>query len=418
MNVKSTLPATLVLTLMLVGFSAACVFGKPTPLSIVLVGNTIISLPWSDVRDQAFVELIDEIRSADIAVANLETLIHSYKGYAQAQSGGTWMASAPQIAEELVWAGFDMVGLANNHTFDYGALGVIENTENLRNAGIVYAGAGRDLQEARRPAYVAVGNATVALISTASTFVPFGIASRSRPDLHGRPGLNPLTVTRKRLSHKLLWNKWAAAAGIEYYDVDQDDWNENLAAVKQAKANAELVIVSAHAHEKAPGSRYAVPAFLTRFAQQCIENGADLFFAHGPHIPRGIEIFKGKPIFYSLGNFVLQQEMMAIQPAEFYSKRGLGDKATTEDAYGGGPVAPGPEWESFVAKIQFEAGQLKQIDLIPISLGVDRPKGLRGRPFMAKAGQAEKIISNLAEISVPFGTQIDFNRGYGVVRIQ
>ena len=88
-----------------------------------------------------------------------------------------------------------MVAHANNHTFDYGSIGVLENLENVRAAGLVLAGSGKDLQHARAPRYFKTTQKTVALVSAASTFPSFGKASRSRPDMHGRPGLNPLITT-------------------------------------------------------------------------------------------------------------------------------------------------------------------------------------------------------------------------------
>ena len=75
---------------------------------------------------------------------------------------------------------------------------MLENLDNVARAGLVLAGSGKDLQSARAPAYFAHPDGTVALVSTASTFTPYGKASRSRPDLHGRPGLNPLTTEPRR----------------------------------------------------------------------------------------------------------------------------------------------------------------------------------------------------------------------------
>ena len=163
-------------------------------LSLFLAGDTILTVPWSDDDHPDFLRLIGEIRAADAAIVNLETLIHSYRGYPQADSGGTYMTSPPVIADELVWAGIDLVGHANNHTFDYGSIGVMENLEHVTAAGLLLAGSGPDLQRARAPVYFAPEKGGVALVSMASTFVPYGKAGPSRADLHGRPGLNPLTL--------------------------------------------------------------------------------------------------------------------------------------------------------------------------------------------------------------------------------
>ena len=107
--------------------------------SLFLAGDALITRPWSHVYDPAFLRLIEEIRAADISIANLETVIHEFKGYAQRDSGGTHMASPPAIAAELKWAGFDMAIHANNHAFDYGSSAILETLEHVGEAGLVLA---------------------------------------------------------------------------------------------------------------------------------------------------------------------------------------------------------------------------------------------------------------------------------------
>ena len=114
-------------------------------LSLFLAGDAIITQPWSNDRDPRFLALVDEIRGADVAAVNLEMLFHAYQGYAQADSGGGYVAARPAIAAELAWAGIDMVANANNHTFDYGSEGVLENLDNVARAGLVLGGSGKDL---------------------------------------------------------------------------------------------------------------------------------------------------------------------------------------------------------------------------------------------------------------------------------
>ena len=163
-------------------------------LTLFLAGDTVISQCWPDDHDPAFMALVDEIRGADVAVVNLEMLFHEYQGYAQADSGGGYVAANPAVAIDLAWAGIDMLANANNHAFDYGSLGVLENLDNVARAGLLLAGSGKDLQAARTPAYFMHPDGTVALVAAAATFTPYGRASRSRPDLHGRPGVNPLAT--------------------------------------------------------------------------------------------------------------------------------------------------------------------------------------------------------------------------------
>lgn len=163
-------------------------------LSLFLAGDALLMRPWSHVTDPSFLQLVGEIRSADVSIANLETVIHEFEGYAQHDCGGTYTTLPPEIAQELRWAGFDMLAHANNHTFDYGSSAVLETIEHVERAGLVIGGSGPDLQEARSPRYVDCDGGRVGLVSMAATFSSYGRASRSRPDMRGRPGLNPLTL--------------------------------------------------------------------------------------------------------------------------------------------------------------------------------------------------------------------------------
>ena len=170
----------------------------PGDISLFLAGDSIITRPWSHVRDCSFLRLIEAVRSADVSLTNLETVIHEFNGYAQAHCGGMYTTSPPRIAAELKWAGFDMVAHANNHSFDYGSTGVLETIDHVESAGLVLAGSGRDLQNARAPRYVNRNGRVVGLVAMASDFIPYGKASHTRPDVAGRPGLNTLAVSGRK----------------------------------------------------------------------------------------------------------------------------------------------------------------------------------------------------------------------------
>ena len=180
-------------------------------LSLFLAGDAIITQPWSADGDAQFLGLLNSVRSADVALVNLELVLHDFAGYGQADNGGMHLSARPHIAKELAWAGVDMVSGANNHSFDYGSQGVLDTVASAGAAGLVIAGSGRDLQAARAPAYFDHPDGTVALVSTAATFVPYGKASRTRADMQGRPGLNPLTtVVQLELPSLMARALWAA----------------------------------------------------------------------------------------------------------------------------------------------------------------------------------------------------------------
>ena len=203
------------------------------------------------------------------------------------------------------------------------------------------------------------------------------------------------------------------------YNVDERDFAENINAVRDAKKHAHWVVMSVHSHQ---GGR-SVPDFYIDFAHACIDNGADIVFGHGPHYLNGIEIYKGKPIFYSLGNFIFQNEAVKRQPAEFYERYGLDDTATPDQAYSvrtnndtrSFPANP-VYWESVVARIDFKDGKLYKIRLFPITLLHGKPRGIRGRPMIADPEHGKNIIEKLAKLSKIFGTEIKYEDNIGIVK--
>ena len=408
-------------------------------LSLFLAGDAVITQPWSHITESRFQRLVSEIRAADAAIVNLEMLIHEYKGFPQAESGGTYVRARPEIASEIAWAGIDMVAHANNHTFDYGSIGVLENLENVTAAGLVLAGSGKDLQHAQAPRYFQAAQKNVALVSAASTFPSFGKASRSRPDMHGRPGLNPLSITAEtfiqvtkdtagflgqvskflgyegsrftRDSFNLFGLKFKVGDEHSFESgqrIIKKDLEENLKAIREARETAEIVVMSLHAHHK-------MHEWLPRFAYKVIDAGVDVVFIHGPHRIRGIEVYKGRLIFYGMGDFVFQYELIERLPTEFYERFGLGDNATPEEAIRARTArkaraspADREAWESFAASLCFIKGQVAQVRILPLDLGFGQPLPIRGRPLYADRKLGKYIIGQLKKRSEEFGTKISY----------
>lgn len=420
-------------------------------MTFALTGDAIISQRLSPYEEPEYLRMIELVRSADLAFTNLEVLFHDYtEGYPAAHSGGTWMAAEPYLAEELVWAGFDMVSLANNHTMDYAAGGLRATIRALNSVGLVYAGAGENLALARAPAYRETAGGRVALISAASTFSDEDRAGPQRSDIRGRPGLNPLRYSTTHVVSSESMDKLRQVREELGYDLPEesdrlrffgtsfevgDDFGRRtaphagdlvdiVAAVQEARRQADWVIVASHSHES--GSSREVPAdFLKTFAHAVIDAGADIWVGHGPHVLRGIEIYNGKPIFYSLSNFLFQNETVRFLPGDFYVLRGLPADANSADAYDarnknssyGGFPGRADFWESVIAEPEFVDGSLTEIRLHPIELGFGKPRPQRGRPLPADQETGRRIIEMLAELSEPFGTTIryDSNLNVGVV---
>jgi poly-gamma-glutamate synthesis protein (capsule biosynthesis protein) len=464
-------------------------------LQIVLTGDSIVNRKLSVYDDPASVGLFQIIRQSDAAFTNFETLVHNYAYPGAAQSGGAYMSSPEWIPGELKWAGFNLLSTANNHAYDFGQEGLLSTLRALDEAGLAHAGTGANLALARAPAYLDTGKGRVALVAVASTFTEGSLAGAQRPDLPGRPGVNPLrftttyTVDQEELQELQKVARLArGGAGGEGQDEtrgpaegraqgqgqvqaqanrpsdasvqapggqaqgagrgpgpasrvrigdlqfqvgdtpgvhtrpNQSDLDGLIASVKNAHSQAEWVIVSSHTHEGGQGQG-TPPEFLVAAAHAAIDAGADVFVSHGPHVLRGIEIYKGKPIFYSLGNFIFENETMLFQPAESYDSLGLPSSATVADFYDtrsgndtrGFPVQRAV-WESAIAEVSFNKDHtLNKITLTPISLGYQEPRSERGRPRLASPEQAKLTIDNLTKLSEPYGTKVVFNAGRGTV---
>ena len=425
--------------------------------SLALTGDSIITRRLSVYKEPAFLALIDLIRGADAAFTNLEMLFHDYETYAMNESGGTYMRADPALAKELAWAGFDLVSRANNHTGDYAVDAMRLTTKYVAAAGLVQAGVGESLPEAREPKFLETAKARVALISVASTFTEHSRAGKSRGDIPARPGLNPLRFTTSyvttaeslaKLRDALVeagfgGGRGGSATGAGpslnvfgtrvvagdtpgvHTTPNAEDLDEIAAAVRSAARLADYTIVTIHSHEGAR-SRLIPAEFLVTFAHAMVDAGADVFVGHGPHVLRGIEIYKGKPILYSLGDFIFQNDTLLRLPSENYEQYRLGAQAQVADfnegRYGAdesrGFVADALIFESVVAMPRFRGKQLVELALYPISLGFKKPITERGRPLLADAELGKKIIGDLTKLSEPFGTHVEYKNGIGYVRIE
>ena len=417
--------------------------------TLALVGDSIITRKIAVYSEPAFTRVIDLIRSADAAFANLEMLFHNYEPYASAASGGTYMRADPALVKDLVWAGFDLVSRANNHAGDYGVLGMDLTTKYVAEAGLVQAGVGHSLAEAREAKFLETPKGRVALISVASTFPDSSRAGRTRGDMPARPGLNPLrftTTTTITADHMTALRAMAAATtgrpagtgntfnylgnlfvvgatpGVKTEPL-KEDLDEIAAVVKNAAGLSDYTIVTIHSHEGGR-DRFLPSDFLVTFARAMVDAGADMFVGHGPHVLRGIEIYKGKPIMYSLGDFIFQNETLLRLPSENYEGLNLGPTAHVNDFNdarydfdkSGFPADP-PIWEAVVARPRYRGEQLVELALHPITLGHGQSRTVRGRPLFADGPLGQKILGDVVRLSAAMGTKVTIRNGIGYVEL-
>ncbi|HYA28662.1 MAG TPA: CapA family protein [Acidobacteriota bacterium] len=443
--------------------------------TVALAGDTMLTRKLTPFKEKRFLQLRDILRGADASFANLEGTVHTWDEGTPGITQGTFMTTEPKLLEDLKWLGINLVACANNHAFDYGEDGVLANIKHLDAAGIVHAGSGKNLAEARAPGYLDTVNGRVALVAATATFRPWNQAGEQRPDLRGRPGINPLgfqttycvdaaafeqlqRISRelgfdksherarkhfysdkeipdaKSLELSLLGNRYILGEGFSITtEVNERDRQDNLRWIGEARRQADWVVVSVHCHEfggptlLTAGRRAELEDcadFVTRFAHETIDAGADIFVSHGPHFPLGIEIYKGRPIFYSVGNLIFQNETVGFFPADAYERFDLDLKATPSDfldarTNGGKKGHPSDPayWENMFAVCAFENKSLRQIRVHPIDQGFGRPRPQRGRPVLAEGEVASRVIERVTRLSQRYGTTITNRDGIGVIEI-
>jgi len=384
-------------------------------MKFLVAGDIILAEPWSKETDSRFQQVVDRVRSADIAAANLEVVLSSGIGHPQIESGGLHLTAPGQLAEELQWAGFNMVGHANNHSFDWGVAGLLQSVENLDRAGLINAGVGEDLQSARKPAFLEVKGKTVALVSMTTTLQRYARAGRSRHNVSGRPGVNPLEIRGSHLQTRIdsalckgldaLGTCGIRWGGVPVLKPDEEDVKANLEEIKRAKREADFVMVSLHSHSRG--------AWRQRFARQAVETGADVVFIQGRHYVQGVEIYRGRPIFYGLGSIAMELQKFKHLPDSKYQAYSLGDDATESDLaqrlerVHQGPYYKNPRlWQGIIASFEFCDNSVSDISLIPIDMGCNRAGEKRGRPLWAERELGTDILRQVMRTSKRYGTRI------------
>jgi poly-gamma-glutamate synthesis protein (capsule biosynthesis protein) len=425
-------------------------------LTVAATGDSLITRRLPQFPAPGLRALTELIHSADVRFTNLEAPLHDFRGFPQAGNKGTYVAGHPSLIEDLKAIGFNLYAAANNHSMDWGEGGLFGTMTTLDRAGVVYAGIGRHLQEARSPRYLEAAGGRGALLAAVSTFAPYAPAGEQRPDCQGRPGVNPLrfeeTITLppdlleelSRVYREIglgAGREFHLSLGIEHPDPPgvvtlferkfrggtpgvatrphAADLAGHLTWIRDARRQADWVAVSLHAHETLAADQEQPAEFITTFCREAVDAGADIILGHGPHQLRGVDVYRGKPILYGLGNFIFQYETVRVQPADYYERLALPPTSTPADAFDaravrGGFPAHGLYWESVVAMCRFESGELADFRLYPITLGHGRPRSQRGTPVLADEPAGREIIERVTRLSP--GVRIEWDRdGFGRV---
>lgn len=287
---------------------------------------------------------------ADVRICNLENVI--------SDRGSPWSATPkvfhfrtdPSNVEALKVAGIDAVSIANNHALDYGNDALFQMLDILDGSGIHRAGAGHDFMEAASPAIFEANGLRIGLIAFTD--------------------------------NEAGWEAKEKEAGVFYVPVDINDPRAErlFELIRRTRPHVDMLIVSAH---WGPNWGLRPPAEQVPFGHAIIDAGADVIFGHSAHVFRGIEIYKGKPILYSTGDFI--------------------------DDYAVNPLQPNDE--SFVFIVNFRDGAMTSLELYPTRIQAFSARRAKGR-------DAAVIAEKMRVRSEEFGTSAVWNDQEGFLEIR
>jgi poly-gamma-glutamate capsule biosynthesis protein CapA/YwtB (metallophosphatase superfamily) len=348
---------------------------------------------------------------------------------------------------------------------DDGVEGMFHTMRVLDDAGITNAGTGKDLQDARRARFTATPKGVVGIVGMFSidpaSSPPESKYTDARPNT---PGLNPLRVTPynivsaehmkqlkairdavyahrsevtvpvapvskdERADEVSLFGSFYKVGdnvgSISYsFDVAErtanvrgggaNDLDAILQSIRAGKQTTDFMVVAIHCHQnsfayQAYSHDNHVPDFLVELAHKSIDAGADVFVGPGVHTIRGVEIYKGKPIFYGVGNFLFPQGAVASitngrqEPASVANQTGQPD-----------------DREALLTTSRYEGGKLVEVRIYPADLGrdFDRTISKAGLPMTPSPANAQKILKVVQDASKVFGTTIAIENSVGVIRV-
>ncbi len=432
------------------------------PLRIAAVGDLVTTRPLTPIAagDEGFADVVALLRGADATFGNLETAIVGLEepGIHPWGVPDDWSVRAdPAVAADLRDVGFDVVGRANNHALDWGPAGLTATTRALDAAGLAHAGAGDTAAAAGAVRFHETPAGRVALVS--ATTWPSPPDTARALDAHGevpaRPGVNTLGVATTIVAppeglafvHDViaaapeLSTAWMTLPGLVElsrsqvvegpevevrYEVDGDDRRRVLRAVRLGAQDSDVCLLAIHTHHGDAPELYP-PTFLRELAKAAIDAGAHLVAISGPHRIAPVEVHRGRPIFFGLGNFLWSDLGAPVQGYMWErTRQALGDAApdpaTATDAdllnLLNADAFDAPEvFHALVAEVTVDAGEVRDITLRPVDLGRDRLLTERGIPRTPVPDVASAILRHVATISAPMDTTIDAGLHQGVVAL-
>jgi len=258
-------------------------------ITVLAVGDLILDIPEVE---RCFDETRQLLHTGDVVIGQVE-VPHTLRPQWSVFSNSGAPAADPKNLDAMQYAGFHVATMAGNHCFDQGVYGITDALDRLHALGIATTGAGINIYEARKPAIVETDGTRVACFSYNC------IGPRESWASPLKPGCAFIRVTT---AYGGTNADGPAVLPSELYSaVDPGTLRLMKEDLQKAKNDGCRVVVSLHAGRMVYPELLECQRQITHFA---IDNGAEAVFCHHPHTLQGVELYRGKPIFYSLGNFV------------------------------------------------------------------------------------------------------------------
>ncbi len=331
--------------------------------TFILVGET--NVQGRDDPVSVFQKVMPELKTADILFGHMEGLLYPSTREQDLPYKPQWKHSSPDMIEAYKEAGFDAVSCASN--VSYGEKAILNTIEILKGSGIEFCGIGENLKEARKPALVEKEDLTLGFLSYTSVFWPVGLQAGENS-----PGAATIAATTQYEPNR----RTIEMPGVPPI-VRTNPVSEQLSAmekdIKKLKEKTDIIVLSCH---WGVSKSEEITDYQQIIAHTAIEAGADLILGHHPHVIQPIEIWKGCPIFYSLGNFAFDWIRMRHR-----NKVGL------------------------MLKCMIKGKSISKVSFVPVYRNKDNLVEI----FSAEESKGKEIVSKAINRSQTFGTKFNVN---------
>ncbi len=377
---------------------------EPGDTIITAVGDMIFNQKISDLPDPNRKGLFRIMQEADIGYGNLEFSINEHP---ELQRPFYNFRAPREFAWEVASIGINMVSMANNHALDFGPEGLKECLRALDLTSITHAGAGATLAAAHAPGTHRVQSRTTR----------FSLLSYMRYWTNKYRSADPNAPSLATIDPAMILvakdGKVESVEGPLEGDVQamEDD-------IVVARRHADLLMVSLHnhdvSHHRVYGIQNKTPANDEIMYRRAIDAGADMVLGSGPHVLRGIEIYKGKPIFFSLSDFIYQYRTPDKIPIDLIHQRDTELERPTNVSVWDRRDTP-ETMEGVLVRMTVNGDKLRKIQLIPIAIDDEGP--LYGVPRLVTDQRAKEMFEKIQKLSEPYGTKITVKGWYAEVAL-